>query len=430
MGKTVTDGNLTWKMIQAVPSTGKVLTLNLTESMEVGFNTNNPFGTQVQFGTQAPPVPITFAWLATTLQSLIRTVDPSLANATVTVAGSASTANYLQFKSGTSATTDYLYFNGALATLLGISSSVPPAKPSANTNVQQYALGSGTAVQAQALPGATPAQQAGSDGDSPTQDPTGFTLGVIGDAVQKTGLYALMNVDLFNILCIPATMNLPDTEAAQVAAAANDLCETRRAFYILDPPQFDGNRDTVAGIQAWLDANAGLRDMNSALYFPRLEIADALNNFQLRAVAPAGRWRVSTRASTAHAAYGRRRPGRSHALRRAGHRIHAHRRRERGAEPAGDQLPAHLPGLRHGVLGRAHPGRGRPARSSNGSTSRCGAWRCSSRRACTAGRNGWCSSRMTSRCGRRSASTSTSFMQNAVPSGGLPGARRRSMRTS
>jgi phage tail sheath protein FI len=285
VGDTVTDNNLTWKMIQAVPS-GKALSLDITETMSAGLNTNAPFSQTVQFGTPTLPTPITFAWLATTLQGLIRKVDPSLANATVSVFGGSSTAIYLQFKAGTTTPSDYLYFNGTLATALGISSPVPPGKPSAKTNVQQYALGSSAAVQAQALPGGS--QQAGDDGKTPTQDAAGFTQGIIGDPVKKSGLYALMDVDLFNILCIPTTMNLPDNEAAAVAAAANDLCDNKRAFYILDAPQSDGNRDTLVGIQTWLDTNAGLRNTNSALYFPRLDIPDPLNNFQLRPVAPSG----------------------------------------------------------------------------------------------------------------------------------------------
>src|SRR5262249_25022931 len=38
----------------------------------------------------------------------------------------------------------------------------------------------------------------------------------------------------------------------------------------------------------WLDQNATLRSRNAATYFPRVDIADPLNNFQLRASAPSG----------------------------------------------------------------------------------------------------------------------------------------------
>ena len=115
-----------------------------------------------------------------------------------------------------------------------------------------------------------------------------MTAGLIGDPVAKSGMYALLDVDLFNILCLPATMNLPDTNAAQVAANATALCTQRRAFYILDVPQAAGNRDSVTGIMNWLDLNDTLRSRNAALYFPRLDVADPLNNYQLRPSAPSG----------------------------------------------------------------------------------------------------------------------------------------------
>jgi hypothetical protein len=100
-------------------------------------------------------------------------------------------------------------------------------------------------------------------------------------------MYALLNVDLFNILCIPATMNLPDNDAFAVATDATAMCLDRRAFYILDVPQ-QANRDTVNGILDWLGQNATLRNRNAALYFPRLDIPDPLNKFQPRKVAPSG----------------------------------------------------------------------------------------------------------------------------------------------
>jgi phage tail sheath protein FI len=189
---------------------------------------------------------------------------------------------WLVADAGTNTPSDYLSFaDGAsgLATKLGLNNAK-------TTNVQHYALG-GKAGQAQALPGAN--QQSGSDGTwDPSGDAGGVALGLIGDPLQKTGMNALVDVDLFNILCIPATMNLPDNAAAQVATAAASLCTTCRAFYILDPPQHDGDRDTVQGILNWLDANATLRSRNAALYFPRVDIADPLNNLRLRASAPSG----------------------------------------------------------------------------------------------------------------------------------------------
>jgi len=229
--------------------------------------------------------------LATALQSQIRALTGNpLPNATVSVVGSASGTAYLVAKAGTGVAQDILTFSdaaaGGLATKLGFTS--------AGSNVQQYALG-GAAAGAQALPGGADNPVTGDDGSwNPNQIPAqwsttdGVATGIIGDPVAKTGLYALLNVDLFNILCIPATMNLGDTDAFAVATAAISLCETRRAMYLLDAPQAAASRDTVSSIMSWLDGAAGLRSANAALYFPRMDIADPLNQQRLRAVSPSG----------------------------------------------------------------------------------------------------------------------------------------------
>jgi phage tail sheath protein FI len=243
-------------------------------------------GTTTQIGTTGAlgtTLPTTLAGLATALQGLIRALQtggqPALPNATVTVVGSSSTTAFLVVEPGTANPADYLTLTdaGGLATKLGFAT--------ATANVQQYALG-GAAVQAQATPGGT-AQSGSDDKWDLVNDATGITSALIGDPNAKTGIYALMNIDLFNILCIPATMNLPDVNAAAVATAATGLCTTRRAMYILDVPQRTP-RDTVPAIQTWLDANAGLRSRNAALYFPRLDIPDPLNNYRLRKVSPSG----------------------------------------------------------------------------------------------------------------------------------------------
>ena len=52
----------------------------------------------------------------------------------------------------------------------------------------------------------------------------GAGLDIIGSQSGKTGIYALRDVDLFNILCIPETRDLPETEANAVIAAAASLC--------------------------------------------------------------------------------------------------------------------------------------------------------------------------------------------------------------
>jgi phage tail sheath protein FI len=246
-----------------------------SDTMDVSLN-----GTKLGTTAGLPAAQTTLAGLAAALQTLIAGVDPKLSGATVSVVGSASTKTWLVVKAGTGAPADFIGLGdggSGIATKLGFAAK--------GQNVQQYVLGGGV-VQAQGLPGAS--AQPGTDGtwDAST-DAAGMTGGLIGDPNLKTGIYALLDVDLFNILCIPATMNLPDPNAAAVSAKAVQLGTQRRAMYVIDAPQTT-NRDSVDGIKTWLDANASLRSRNAALYFPRVDIADPLNGFRLRPTAPSG----------------------------------------------------------------------------------------------------------------------------------------------
>ncbi|MEM9219964.1 MAG: phage tail sheath C-terminal domain-containing protein [Cyanobacteria bacterium P01_F01_bin.150] len=142
-------------------------------------------------------------------------------------------------------------------------------------NVQSYALGAGDAIAETAQGNGT----AGTDGEVPDDS------SLLGDSVAKTGMYALRDVDLFNILCIPRTASMEDTKAFTVIATASRFCEERRAFLLVDTPT-DSN--SVQAIQDWLDDNAGLRSDHAALYFPRLLIPDPLNNSKPRSVGASG----------------------------------------------------------------------------------------------------------------------------------------------
>ncbi len=229
------------------------------------------------------PPPASLSALAQVLQTQIRALGAALAGAEVAVVGSTSTKAFLVATAGTSTSADYLTFSDGgtgLATKLGFKST--------GINVQQYALG-GKTVQQQLGQGGGGAAAPGGDGSwDPAGDAAGVTAGILGDPNTKTGLNALLDVDLFNILCVPATANLPDTNAAAVATAATKLCTDRRAFYILDVPQQAASRDQVTAVMDWLGANATLRSRNAALYFPRIAIADPLNGYRLRPTPPSG----------------------------------------------------------------------------------------------------------------------------------------------
>jgi uncharacterized protein len=237
-----------------------------TDTMTVSLD-----GTDIGEVSLGSPVPATAASLASVLQARLRALE-ELPAAVVAVIGSASTRSFLQVKAGTAEPSAVVSFTGDLADATGLGEA-------ARTNVQQYALGGG-AVAAQATPNGTP--QRGADGDAPD------ALALLGDREAKTGLFALEDVGTFNILCVPDTVRLSDNEAGQVASAATNYCEERRAFYVLDPPQADEVRDEPAEIRDWLDEHATLRHRNAAVYYPRPRLADPLNDFRLRLVATSG----------------------------------------------------------------------------------------------------------------------------------------------
>ena len=243
-----------------------------SKDLEVSLNGSNPVTV-----TMPSAAPASLAALAASLEALIRTIT-TLKAATVSLLGTASTEQFLQVKAGTTNPRDFLTFAKPVATALGLNTA-------GRSNVQQYQLGDSTAARGQALPiaGGNPTAQPGSDGNLPD------ATAILGDKAAKTGTLALEDVDLFNILCIPDTMRLSDSEAAAVAATAEVYCEERRAFYILDVPEPTTNpRDQVQEISDYLGGNGTLRHRNAALYYPRPEIADPLNGFRLRAIAPSG----------------------------------------------------------------------------------------------------------------------------------------------
>jgi phage tail sheath protein FI len=108
-----------------------------------------------------------------------------------------------------------------------------------------------------------------------------------GSQASKTGLYALEDADLFNLLCIP-----PDTRSGDVPSAvwatALSYCEQRRAMLIIDPPS---GWNSAADARDDLDTDIGLSGTatrNAALYFPRVRQADSLLEGQLDTFVPCG----------------------------------------------------------------------------------------------------------------------------------------------
>jgi phage tail sheath protein FI len=119
----------------------------------------------------------------------------------------------------------------------------------------------------------------GADGDLPTE------AALRGVEADKTGLYALEDADLFNTLCIPRAADLDAIEMRAVYTEAESYCRTRRAFLLIDIP---GTTDSLDGMQTWLGQNDQLRHSNAAVYFPRVRVADPLNQNRLRSSGASG----------------------------------------------------------------------------------------------------------------------------------------------
>jgi uncharacterized protein len=107
--------------------------------------------------------------------------------------------------------------------------------------------------------------------------PAARAAALLGDSLQGTGIYALDQVDLFNLLCIPpdpADAGYHQLQPLYQAAAV--YCQKRRAMLILDPPaawsdharqgKFDQIQPTDLGI-----GGPELEARNCAVYFPRIK---------------------------------------------------------------------------------------------------------------------------------------------------------------
>lgn len=105
-----------------------------------------------------------------------------------------------------------------------------------------------------------------------------------GSRAGKTGIYALEDADIFNLLCIPPFA--PDTDTtATVWTEAASYCEERRAVLIVDAPSSWG---TVTQAVAGMTAGVGTVSANAAIYFPRLRQPNVMRDGQIESFAASG----------------------------------------------------------------------------------------------------------------------------------------------
>lgn len=142
--------------------------------------------------------------------------------------------------------------------------------------------------------GAMPADRPAELADS--ADPTAVTKAIeetdlvesdyLGSEGAKTGLYALEQTDLFNLLCIPPMSRETDT-TINVYQAALAYCVKRRAMLIVDPPRaWKSVTDARDGVDKLNIAGEAAR--NAVLYFPRINKADQLEEGRPNPFVPCG----------------------------------------------------------------------------------------------------------------------------------------------
>ncbi|MEO8368716.1 MAG: phage tail sheath C-terminal domain-containing protein [Candidatus Solibacter sp.] len=111
---------------------------------------------------------------------------------------------------------------------------------------------------------------------------------VEGDETLKTGIYALLKTDIFNLLVIP-----PYTSAAEPTAGTLDkaakLCADKRAMLLVDAPAAWTVADASGSARdSFVQTFSTTNQRNVALYFPRLRIADPNQGGALATFAPSG----------------------------------------------------------------------------------------------------------------------------------------------
>lgn len=148
------------------------------------------------------------------------------------------------------------------------------ADPDADTTAEEAAL--------QAAKDAV----AASDGVSLDSDDFAGT----GFQDQKKGIYALENVDLFNLLCLPPYSGVdengnPADVEKTVIAKANAYCEKRRALLLVDSPSSWTTKDTA---KTGIAAGVGAVSKNAAIFFPRLRQPNPLRGNQVETFVPCG----------------------------------------------------------------------------------------------------------------------------------------------
>jgi len=203
--------------------------------------------------------------------------DPTLYNLSIRDMGTGAEERFLNISTNAASPSSLDKILTQRSDLVRVSGAPPAARPT-----DHVAVPPGTDPFSDTAPvnSFTPA---GTDGDD------GGTLAdaqYTGSRNDKTGIYALLNSDLFNLLVMPPISRTTDL-APGTLTEATALCVERRAMLVVDAPLAWGTvAQAVAGIATL--GPSGLNARNAAVYFPRLRVPDPLQLGFVDTFAPGG----------------------------------------------------------------------------------------------------------------------------------------------
>lgn len=101
----------------------------------------------------------------------------------------------------------------------------------------------------------------------------------IASRAERNGIYALEDVDIFNILCLPGISD------SGTLMDASSYCQERRAFMIIDAPS---DKNKPAEMIETIKGTALPKSDYAAVYYPWIQISDPLKSGKLRSCPPSG----------------------------------------------------------------------------------------------------------------------------------------------
>jgi len=110
-----------------------------------------------------------------------------------------------------------------------------------------------------------------------------------GSRSDKTGIYALLRLEnqIFNLLCIPPLSRTQDVGIATTLNEALNLCVERRAMLLVDAPEgWNSVQAAADGMAAF--GLSGDAARNAAVFFPRVRMADPLQDGRMESFVPCG----------------------------------------------------------------------------------------------------------------------------------------------